>query len=135
LSLADPLRPRRARLFEKIDIERLLSDLALELGDLRSRLGQLAAAPLCCRSDQGAQLTRAGFGAALAIQSLRPMGLPRLDPVMQKLARYPKLAGHRQNAFASFGALDRLQFERRRKRSDRHFVCHRSSLGITCHRN
>jgi hypothetical protein len=43
------------------------------------------------------------------------MDLPRFDPVVQEFARYLKLAGYGQNAFALFGTLDHLQFERRRK--------------------
>jgi hypothetical protein len=63
----------------------------------------------------------------LAVQPLRPMGLRRLGPVVQGFARYPKLAGHRQNAFAPFGTLDRRQFERHRELTVLSSCYHRSS--------
>jgi hypothetical protein len=52
---------------KKIDIERLLSDLALKFGNLHARLGQFAAAALCRWFDRRAQLAGAGFGAAFAV--------------------------------------------------------------------
>jgi hypothetical protein len=51
---------------KKIDIERLLSDLALKFGNLHTRLGQFAAA-LCRWFRQRAQLAGAGFGAAFTV--------------------------------------------------------------------
>jgi hypothetical protein len=43
------------------------------------------------------------------------------------LLAWAALSGHRQNAFASFSTLDRLQFERRRKLTVLSNCCHRSS--------
>src|SRR5438132_10491677 len=124
--LALPAAPMRARLFrKKIDVHLLAADQPFKLGDARARLGECRA--LVLLRLQRLELAGTWFRHALAVQPLRTMGLPRLDPVMKEFARYPKLAGHRQNAFATFSALDRLQFVRRRILTAFRSCCHRSS--------
>jgi hypothetical protein len=46
---------------KKIDIERLLSDLAFKLSNLHARLGQFAAAPFCRRFGQRGNLRGGEF--------------------------------------------------------------------------
>jgi hypothetical protein len=67
-----------------------------ELGNARVRLGECRA--LLVIGLQWLEPARARLRSGLAVQPLGPMGLSRLDPVVQELAQYPKLAGHRRHA-------------------------------------
>jgi hypothetical protein len=78
--LALPAAPRRARLFEKIDVQLLAAHQPFELGDPRARLGECGALLLQLH---GLELAAARLRPGLAIQPLRSMGLPRLDPVVK----------------------------------------------------
>jgi hypothetical protein len=115
----------RARLAEKIEIHLLAAHQPFELGDAGIRMRQRRTLVVIGR--YRFELPGPWLRTPLAIQSLGSMRRPSLDPVVQNFARYLKLASHRQNAFASLNALDRLQFERRRKLTVLSSCCHRSS--------
>jgi hypothetical protein len=89
LSLADPRSSRRARLCEE---NRYRGPVVRSCVQVR-RSSRVPEPVRSCRALPPVRPARVtwgpGFGAALAVQSRRSIGLPRLDPVMQKLARYP----------------------------------------------
>jgi len=89
LSLADWPRPRRARLCEKNRYRPPVVRSCVQV-----RRSSLARSPTrrCCPSRPAwlaAELARTRFGAAFAIQSRRPMQVPRLAPIVQNLRETP----------------------------------------------
>src|SRR5258705_473340 len=67
---------------KKIYVQLLAAHQSLKFRDARACLGECSA--LVLLRLQRFELARPGFGSALAVQPFRPMGLPRLDPIMKE---------------------------------------------------
>ena len=74
---------------KKIDIERLLSDLAFKFGNLRARLGQFAATALAAGSANGRNLRGPGLGPRLRFNPAGPCSFHALRQSCRTLRETP----------------------------------------------
>ncbi|MDA9543149.1 hypothetical protein ACM43_00915 [Bradyrhizobium sp. CCBAU 45321] len=111
---------------KNIEVHLLAAHQPFELGD--AGFGEHEGGALVVVRRWRLQLTGTWLGSALAVQPIWPIGLPRLDPVVEILAGDSKLAGYGQNAVASLNSLDCFYFVGRRKLTVLSLYCHRSSL-------
>ncbi|KYK49465.1 hypothetical protein A1D31_24420 [Bradyrhizobium liaoningense] len=98
----------------------------LELGNAGVCPHERGALVIVCR--KRFEFARAWLGPGLPVQSIWPIGLPGLDPVMETLAGDSKFASHGEHTFAPLDPLDRLDFVSCRKLTLLSSSCHRSSL-------
>jgi hypothetical protein len=76
---------------KKIDVQLLAAHQPFELGDTHARLGERRA--LVVIRLYRLELAETWFRPALAVQPLRPMGLPRLNPVMKGVCAISRACG------------------------------------------